>query len=125
LSPGVISRLKAAWEEEYQTWRERSLQTRYVYWWVDGIHFQARDADKRCVLVVMGVNTLGQKELIALADGYRESTESWLDLLRALKERGLPSPAIAVGDGALGFWAAVTDVYPDAKHQRCWFHKMG
>jgi putative transposase len=96
-----------------------------VYWWVDGIHFPVRDDDKRCVLVVMGVTEQGNKELIALEDGFRESTESWLSLLRQLKERKLAAPIVAVGDGALGFWNAVTKIYPESKHQRCWFHKMG
>lgn len=126
LSPGVISRLKMKWEEEYAQWHKRDLsQKKYVYWWVDGVNFHARSDDKRCVLVVIGVNTKGEKELIALEDGFRESTESWLSVLRNLKNRGINSPAIAVGDGALGFWNAVTEIFPETKHQRCWFHKMG
>ncbi|OHE76725.1 MAG: transposase [Verrucomicrobia bacterium RIFCSPHIGHO2_12_FULL_41_10] len=125
LSPGVISRLKTSWEEERLTWSKRSLkEKRYVYWWVDGIGFPARGEERRCVLVVMGVNERGQKELIALEDGFRESTESWLSLLRDLKKRELAAPLLTVGDGALGFWNAVTEVFPQAKHQRCWFHKM-
>lgn len=126
LSPGVISRLKASWETEYVQWQGRDLsKKRYVYWWVDGIGFSVRDEQRHCVLVVMGVDEHGKKELIALEDGFRESTESWLSLLRKLKERGINCPALVVGDGALGFWGAVTDVFPGAKHQRCWFHKMG
>ncbi len=126
LSPGVISRLKSSWAEERTTWNKRSLKgKRYVYWWVDGIGFPARDEERRCVLVVMGVNEHGHKELIALDDGFRESTESWLSLLRDLKHRGLEAPALSVGDGALGFWNAVTEVFPTIKRQRCWFHKMG
>ena len=126
LSPGVISRLKAAWEIEHDNWNKRSLKNKaYVYWWVDGIGFPARGDDRRCVLVIMGVNTQGNKELIALEDGFRESTESWLSVLRNLKKRGLKAPKLTVGDGALGFWNAVTEVFPEAKHQRCWFHKMG
>lgn len=126
LSPSVISGLKSKWEDEQAQWRERSLRDkRYVYWWVDGIGFSVRDDDRRCVLVVLGVTEQGNKELIALEDGFRESTESWLSLLRRLKERKLAAPVVAVGDGALGFWNAVTDVYPEAKPQRCWFHKMG
>ena len=126
LSPGVISRLKASWEDEHHAWSKRSLKNKeYVYWWVDGIGFPARGGDRHCVLVVLGVNTQGNKEFIALEDGFRESTESWLSLLRDLKARGLKAPKLAIGDGALGFWKAVTDVFPEAKHQRCWFHKMG
>ncbi len=126
LSPSVISRLKASWEEEFSEWNQRALQNkRYVYWWVDGIGFSVRSDDRRCVLVIMGVNEQGNKELIALTDGFRESTESWLSLLRDLKTRGLSAPILVVGDGALGFWSAISDVYPTARHQRCWFHKMG
>jgi len=126
LSPGVISRLKSSWEDEYKQWAARRFDgSRYVYWWVDGIHFPVRSDDKRCVLVVIGVNQEGHKELITLSDGFRESTESWLSLLRNLKKRGLTAPVLAMGDGALGFWSAVTEVYPETEHQRCWFHKMG
>lgn len=126
LSPGVISRLKTVWEEEYWKWQSRPLNDkRYVYWWVDGVGFSVRDDDRRCVLVVMGVNEFGHKELISLFDGYRESTESWLTLLRDLKSRGINAPALSVGDGALGFWNAISEVFPETKHQRCWFHKMG
>lgn len=126
LSPSVISRLKEAWESEYEAFSSRPLDShRYVYWWVDGVNFHVRDDDKRSVLVVIGVNELGEKKLLALADGYRESTESWLSLLRDMKKRGLNTPSLAVGDGALGFWNAVSEVYPQTQHQRCWFHKMG
>ena len=126
LSPGVISRLKAVWEEEYISWRNRDFGTkRYVYWWVDGIGFSVRDAERRCVLVVMGVTESGHKEFIALEDGFRESTESWLSVLRHLKNHNIQAPCVAVGDGALGFWNAVNEVFPQTLHQRCWFHKMG
>jgi putative transposase len=126
LSPGVISRLKMVWEEEFAEWRVRELTSkRYVYWWVDGIGFPVRDEERRCVLVIMGVDEQGQKELIALEDGFRESTESWLSLLRDLKMRGIQAPHLVAGDGALGFWKAITEIFPSAKHQRCWFHKMG
>ena len=128
LSPNVISRLKAKWEAEHDIWSKRDLTHKYyVYWWVDGIYTQARmEAAKDCVLVIMGVDDKGNKELLATSDGYRESKDSWLDLLRALKHRGLTRPPkIAVGDGAMGFWGAMTEEYPDAQHQRCWFHKMG
>jgi transposase-like protein len=126
LSPGVVSRLKLGWEEEYGKWSQRRLDTkRYVYWWVDGVGFSVRDDERRCVLVILGVTEQGHKELIALEDGFRESTESWLSVLRDVKERGIEAPFIAVGDGALGFWNAVNEVFPQTKHQRCWFHKMG
>lgn len=126
LSPGVIGRLKSAWEGEYEQWNKRDLSKKtYVYWWVDGIYLQARMEDaKDCVLVVIGVNDQGQKELIALEDGFRESKESWLDLINNLKKIGLKKgPEVATGDGALGFWAAIRDAYPKTKHQRCWVHK--
>jgi transposase-like protein len=128
LSPGVISRLKAVWEDEYRGWQKRSLNGKYyVYFWADGIHLQARMEDStECVLVIIGVTEQGNKELLALEAGYRESKESWLSLLRDIKRRGLKdAPKLAVGDGALGFWGALTEVYGETKHQRCWFHKMG
>lgn len=126
LSPGVISRLKMAWDEEYKKWCKRSLtDKKYVYWWVDGIHFTGRSDDNMCVLVVMGVTEFGNKELIAIEDGHRESNESWLSLLRQLRDRKINAPALAVGDGALGFWNAIGQVFPETKQQRCWFHKMG
>ena len=94
-----------------------------MYWWADGVHFNVRlEEDRLCCLVIVGVRPDGSKELIALADGYREDTESWLDLLRGLKQRGLDGPSLAVGDGALGFWGALRDVFPAAKEQRCWVH---
>lgn len=128
LSPGVISRLKASWEQEYAAWCKREMGSKYyVYFWVDGIYLQARmEESKECVLVIIGVDERGQKDLIAMEAGYRESKESWLTLLRDLKSRGLhQSPKLAVGDGALGFWGALDEIYPDTRHQRCWFHKMG
>lgn len=126
LSPGVISRLKAVWEAELDEWRTQRLdKKRYVYWWADGVHFYVRDDDKRAVLVIMGVDQFGHKELLALEDGFRESTEGWLSVLRKLKARGINCPALGVGDGALGFWNALGEVFPEARHQRCWFHKMG
>lgn len=126
VSPGVISRLKERWEEEYTQWKQRSLSSdHYAYWWVDGIYFQARmEEAKDCILVIMGVTDRGVKELIAISDGYRESKESWLDVLRDLQRRGLQkAPKVAVGDGALGFWGALNEVYPKTLHQRCWVHK--
>src|SRR5579862_1554274 len=128
LSPGVISRLKAAWEDEYNAWHKRDLSgKRYVYFWADGIHLQARMEDSaECVLVIVGVTEQGNKELITIEGGHRESKESWLSVLQDLKSRGLKNaPKLAVGDGALGFWGALTEVYGKTKHQRCWFHKMG
>ncbi|MFZ3067085.1 MAG: IS256 family transposase [Gammaproteobacteria bacterium] len=128
LSPGVISRLKAAWEDEYQAWRQRDLSgKRYVYFWADGIHLQARLEDSvECVLVIIGVTEQGNKELLTIEGGHRESKQSWLSLLQDLKNRGLQKgPKLAVGDGALGFWGALTEAYGKTRHQRCWFHKMG
>lgn len=126
LSPSVISRLKSSWEDELTTWQNKPLTNKqWVYWWVDGVGFPARDEERRCVLVVVGVNEHGVKEVITLEDGFRESTESWLTLLRQLRDRGIVPPKLVIGDGALGFWAAVAEVFPQAKHQRCWFHKMG
>jgi putative transposase len=103
---------------------DRSLaKADYVYMWVDGIHLKVRlEQDKVCLLVMIGVRADGHKELIALADGFRESTESWADLLRCAKRRGMKAPVLAVGDGALGFWAALREVFPDTREQRCWFH---
>lgn len=103
--------------------RDMSL-SRYCYLWVDGIHFNLRlDEERLCVLVVMAATKEGNKELVAVSGGYRESAESWLELLRDLKERGMPSPKLCIGDGALGFWKAIRQVYPHAEHQRCWVHK--
>jgi transposase-like protein len=126
LSPSAITRLTGAWQEEYQAWRTRSLEERdYVYVWVDGVHFNVRlEEDRLAALVVIGARPDGTKELIALEDGYRESTESWLTVLRDLKARGMQAPVVAVGDGALGFWAAVREVWPQTREQRCWVHKI-
>lgn len=126
LSSSTIVRLKQRWEAEYEAWSKRSLaDKRYVYLWADGIHASVRmESEKQCLLVVMGALEDGTKELVALVDGYRESTEGWLDLLRDLKRRGLASsPKLAVGDGALGFWKALHQVYPGTVVQRCWVHK--
>lgn len=124
LSPSTISRLTEAWQAEHAEWEKRDLSDRdYVYWWADGVHFNVRlEQDRLCCLVIVGVRPDGSKELIALADGYREDTESWLDLLRSLKDRGLTGPSLATGDGALGFWGALREVFPAAKEQRCWVH---
>jgi len=126
LSGSTICRLKAEWENECTAWRKRSLaKKRYVYLWADGIHCSIRgDDEKLCMLVILGVNEGGQKELVALNDGYRESEESWLEVLRDLKTRGLTSePLLAIGDGALGFWKALPQVFPSTREQRCWQHK--
>jgi transposase-like protein len=126
LSATNISRMTAEWDEEYQAFRERSLSEKdYVYVWVDGIHFNVRlEDDRLCTLVMIGVRPDGTKEVIAVEDGYRESTESWASLLRGLKRRGMRAPVVAIGDGALGFWAAVRDVWPETRPGRDWCHKM-
>lgn len=127
LSPATITRLTKDWQDEAAAFNTRSLaDTDYVYVWVDGIHLKVRlEQDKVCLLVMIGVRADGTKELIALDDGHRESTESWADLLRSCKRRGMSAPVLAVGDGALGFWAALREVFPDTREQRCWFHKIG
>jgi transposase-like protein len=126
LSAANIVRLKEGWEVEYEQWTRRDLSTKhYVYWWADGVYFNVRLEDqRRCILVLMGALPDGTKELISVIDGERESKLSWLEVLRDLKAHGLQgSPAIAVGDGALGFWAAMAEEYPQAREQRCWVHK--
>lgn len=126
LSATNIVRLKEVWQQEYDAWSRRDLAgRRYVYWWVDGIHFNVRlEPDRPCILVVMGALEDGTKELVSVHDGHRESRESWLEVLRDLKARGLrEAPKLAVGDGALGFWRAVEEEFPGARAQRCWVHK--
>jgi putative transposase len=127
LSPATITRLTAQWQDEAKVFNDRDLScVDYVYLWVDGIHVNVRlEEEKLCVLVMIGVRADGRKELVALTDGYRESTGSWADLLRDVKRRGMRAPVLAVGDGALGFWAALRETFPEAREQRCWFHKMG
>jgi transposase-like protein len=128
LSATSISRMLGLWEEEHTSFRRRSLADRdYVYVWVDGIHLGVRlgEDKKLCLLVMIGVRPDGTKELVAIEDGYRESTESWAALLRDLDARGMQAPVLAVGDGALGFWAAVREVWPETTAQRDWFHKLG
>jgi len=126
LSATHITRLTNEWQSEYAAFRKRSFGDRdYVYVWADGVHFRIRLEDERlCTLVILGVRLDGTKELIAVEDGYRESTESWSTLLRDLKSRGMKAPALAVGDGALGFWAAVREVWPETEEQRCWVHRL-
>jgi putative transposase len=129
LSATNIVRLKASWQQEWAAWSKRSLTgKRYVYVWADGIHFNVRledpGNDKQCILVLMGAAEDGKKELIAMTDGYRESTQSWRELLLDVKNRGLSqAPELATGDGALGFWAALREIFPTTKEQRCWVHK--
>ena len=128
-SPNVVTRLKEQWGQEYDQWKQRDLSDKtYAYVWADGIHVNVRletpENRKQCLLVLMGATTEGKKELIAVVDGYRESEQSWYELLIDLKQRGLSiSPKLAVGDGALGFWAAIRKVFPDTREQRCWVHK--
>jgi transposase-like protein len=125
LSPSVITRLTKAWQEEREHFADRSLaDVDYVYCWADGIHFNVRLEEERlCCLVIVGVRADGTKELVAIADGYRESTGSWEDLLRDCKRRGMRAPVVMVGDGALGMWSALGEVFPETRHQRCWVHK--
>ena len=124
-SSASITRLKKAWIAEMTQWRQRDISdARYCYLWVDGIYFNTRLTEGRlCVLVVIGARENGTKELVAVAGGYREGAETWRTLLRDLRDRGMPSPLLYIGDGALGFWKAIIDIYPEAQHQRCWVHK--
>ena len=126
LSAPAITRLTAQWQDEAAAFGRRDLSgTDDVYLWVDGIHLKVRlEQDKLCLLVMLGVRADGRKELVALTDGYRESADSWADLLRDCRRRGMRAPVLAVGDGALGFWKAVREVFPDTREQRCWFHKQ-
>lgn len=125
LSANTISRLKAQWLDEHNLWQHQDLsQKRYVYFWADGIYSNVRMDDRLCLLVIIGVTEHGKKELVAIEDGYRESSDSWEELLINLKQRGLVKPPkLAVGDGAMGFWKAISKVFPDCRHQRCWVHK--
>lgn len=125
LSANTISRLKAKWSTEMQQWKKRSLiGKQYVYFWADGLYCNVRMEEKQCLLVIIGVTESGRKELVALEDGFRESELSWLSVLRDLKNRGLTDgPQLAIGDGALGFWKALAQIYPDTQWQRCWVHK--
>ncbi|NCF67867.1 MAG: IS256 family transposase [Chloroflexi bacterium] len=125
-SSTTVTRLLTVWQDEYKAWRKRSLTGKnYVYLWADGVHFNVRlEADRLACLTLIGVLPDGSKEVVALEDGYRESTESWKTLLRDLKRRGMPAPKLAIADGALGFWAALREIYPEAEEQRCWVHKI-
>jgi transposase-like protein len=126
LSASTVTRLLAQWQDEYKDWSKRPLADKhYVYLWADGVHFNIRlEEDRQCILVVMGATADGQKELIAITDGYRESEESWRELLLDVKSRGLSiEPKLATGDGALGFWKALPKIFPTTRAQRCWVHK--
>jgi putative transposase len=125
LSASTVQRLTESWQAEHDKWSRRDLSgCDFVYVWADGVHFNVRlEEDRLCCLVIVGVRPDGAKELVALTDGYRESKESWAALLRSLRDRGLGAPVLAVGDGALGFWAAIREVFPSTKEQRCWVHK--
>jgi putative transposase len=126
LSPAVLTRLKAAWQEEFERWKTRDLAARrYVYIWADGVYLQARmEPDKQCILVLIGATPEGKKELIGFQVGYRESAQSWRELLADLKARGLAvPPELAIGDGALGFWKALEEEFGHTRQQRCWVHK--
>ena len=129
LSPNVISRLKAEWAAEHERWSRRDLSaSQYVYWWADGVHTSLRGEhdERQCLLVIVGVRPDGIKELVAIGDGLRESKQSWLEVLRQLQDNGLRhGPKLAVGDGALGFWGALDELYPGTRRQRCWVHKTG
>ena len=126
LSATNVVRLKAGWEEDYKVWCQRDLsQKRYVYWWADGVYFNVRlDEERSCVLVLIGATEDGNKELLAVVDGYRESAQSWSELLGQLKRMGLSTaPKLAIGDGSLGFWVALEEEYGQVAQQRCWVHK--
>lgn len=119
-------RLKKQWEDEYREWSKQNLSYKtYVYFWVDGIYFNVRlDDERQCILVIMGATENGKKEIVAVNDGYRESKLGWSEMLLDLKTRGLNiPPKLAVGDGGLGFWAALREVFPETREQRCWVHK--
>jgi transposase-like protein len=125
LSASTVSRLKQVWAEEYRDWNKRSLgKDQWVYIWADGIYSGLRaQNEKLCALVVIGVNERGEKHFLAIEDGVRESTQSWREILLNLKSRGMNIPKLAIGDGAMGFWAALEEVYGDTRQQRCWMHK--
>jgi putative transposase len=126
LSASTIQRLTREWSHELTAFQQRDLsQVDYVYLWADGVHFNIRlEHERLCCLVLIGVRSDGHKELVAVGDGYRESTESWAEQLRDLKRRGMRAPVLAIGDGALGFWGALREVFPESREQRCWVHKI-
>ncbi len=123
-SPALVSRLKKKWNKGYEELRKQPIEGEWFYLWVDEIYSKMRKkSDKVCLLVVMGVNSRGEKKILALEDGFRESAESCVGGLRDLTERGLPGSLLAIGDGALGFWSAVREIFPNIREQRCWLHK--
>lgn len=125
-SSSTITRLKATWWDDYEAWRKRDLKSkRYVYIWADGVYFTPRlDGDRQCMLVIIGADEYGEKDVLAIADGFRENADSWNDLLKGLKKRGLTEPPeLAIGDGAIGFWTALREAFPGTHEQRCWVHK--
>ncbi|MDP6417616.1 MAG: IS256 family transposase, partial [Gammaproteobacteria bacterium] len=125
LSSSTVSRLKQIWGQEYRSWRDDPLDNeRWIYVWADGVYSGLRGEQmKLCALVVIGVNERGEKHFLAIEDGMRESTQSWREVLLKLKSRGMNGPELAIGDGAMGFWAALEEVYPETRQQRCWMHK--
>lgn len=124
LSPSTITRLKRGWETEYAEWRQRDWHGHeFVYIWADGIYVNVRAEERRCMLVVVGCDVHGHKHFLAIEDGFRESAASWKAVLLSLRDRGLGVPKLAIGDGALGYWSALAEVYPDTREQRCWVHK--
>ncbi len=127
LSASTVARLKQAWAEDYKAWSGKKLgKDRWVYIWADGVYSGLRAEDaKLCALVIIGVNERGEKRFLAIEDGIRESTQSWREVLLSLKACGMKAPKLGIGDGAMGFWAALDEVYPETRHQRCWMHKTG
>lgn len=127
LSASTVARLKQTWAEDYKVWCDKRLDNdQWVYIWADGVYSGLRAEDaKLCALVIIGVNKRGEKRFLAIEDGVRESTQSWREVLLSLKARGMNAPKLGIGDGAMGFWAALEDVYPETRHQRCWMHKTG
>ena len=125
LSASTVARLKQQWATEYDDWMHKPLdKQQWVYLWADGIHSGVRAEDaKLCALTIIGVDEKGRKHLLAIEDGHRESTQSWREALLKLEQRGMNTPLLGIGDGALGFWAAVDQIFPDMRHQRCWVHK--
>jgi putative transposase len=126
ITPDLVRKLKACWLKEHEEWSKRKFNSKkYVYIWADGVYSHVRLGDKLCLLVIVGVTASGHKELIAVHDGVRESEQSWREVLIDLQSRGLTAPKLAIGDGAMGFWLALTKIFPQTQKQRCWFHKMG
>jgi len=124
LSPATIARLKEGWDREYAAWREREWPgEEFVYLWADGIYVNVRGEERRCLLVVVGCDARGRKRFLALEPGFRESKESWQAVLLSLRDRGVKAAKLAVGDGSMGFWSALAEIYPETRAQRCWVHK--